>query len=127
MSLDVTLYYERLEDGSNLHCRNCGMETRHERRVPVYDGNITHNLGEMAELAGIYKALWRPEELSARKALDITHILKAGLKRLKANPDKYKKLNPSNGWGSYDGLIEFVEKYLAACIKNPDAIINVDR
>jgi hypothetical protein len=27
----------------------------------VYDGNITHNLGRMADMAGIYYALWRPD------------------------------------------------------------------
>ena len=38
--------------------------------IPAYykeesidDFNITHNLGSMAAAAGIYKALWRPEEL----------------------------------------------------------------
>lgn len=29
----------------------------------VFSANITHNLGEMADKAGIYKALWRPEDL----------------------------------------------------------------
>jgi len=29
----------------------------------VYSANITHNLNEMAGAAGIYKYLWRPEEV----------------------------------------------------------------
>ena len=28
----------------------------------VYQANITHNLGKMAEEAGIYKALWRQKK-----------------------------------------------------------------
>ncbi len=33
-----------------------------EETNEVYSANITHNLGEMADKAGIYYALWRPEE-----------------------------------------------------------------
>lgn len=29
----------------------------------VFWANITHNLGRMADEAGIYKHLWRPEEI----------------------------------------------------------------
>jgi hypothetical protein len=42
-------------------------------------------------------------------------------------PEKYKTLNPSNGWGSYEGLIEFVKKYHSACLDNPEAEIRVSR
>lgn len=28
----------------------------------LYSRNITHNLGRMAQAAGIYECLWRPEE-----------------------------------------------------------------
>ena len=34
----------------------------------AYSANITHNLGKMAEEAGIYKHLWRPEEIGITKA-----------------------------------------------------------
>jgi len=42
----------------------------------VYDANITHNLGAMAEAAGIYKHLWRPEEIGITKAQLFQFILK---------------------------------------------------
>lgn len=38
-----------------------------------------------------------------------------------------KKFNPKNGWGSYGGLVKFVEDYLAACIENPTAKVSVWR
>ena len=93
----------------------------------VYSANITHNLGKMAEKAGIYKALWRPEEIGIKKAKDLIPILEAGLEKLKRKPAYFKKLNPKNGWGSYEDLIEFVENYLAACRENPTAKIEVSR
>ena len=32
-------------------------------KTQVFSANITHNLGKMADEAGIYKALWRPDEV----------------------------------------------------------------
>ena len=93
----------------------------------VYSANITHNLNKMAEAAGIYEHLWRPEEVGAAKASDLVEPLEKGLRSLLADPGKFKPLNPSNGWGNYEGLVEFVEKYLEACRKYPDAVVRVSR
>jgi len=81
----------------------------------------------MAGKAGIYKALWRPEELEATRAEDILLILEKGYTDLKRKPEYFKKFNPENGWGSYDGLVSFVERYLDACKEYPKAIIYISR
>lgn len=93
----------------------------------IFEANITHNLTEMAEEAGIYKHLWRPDEIGIEKAKMLTEPLEKGLKRLKSKPDYYKQWNPENGWGTYESLILFVEDYLKACIENPDAKIEISR
>lgn len=93
----------------------------------VFDYNITHNLNKMAEEANLYKALWRPEEIAATKAKHVIEILSNGLVELVCNEDYYKGFNPDNGWGSYEGLVKFVAKYLNACIKYPNASIEVSR
>jgi hypothetical protein len=93
----------------------------------VYSANITHNMNKCAEAAGIYKALWRPEELGITKAKQLIAPLRKGLHKLKMNPEKYKKYNPENGWGSYEGLVEFVEKYLNACYEYKNADVEVSR
>ena len=93
----------------------------------VYKDNITHNLGKMARMAGIYLCLWRPEELGIDTASFLIEGLERGLKKLKSNPDYFKPFNPKNGWGDYDGLVTFVENYLDASKKFPDAEIEVDR
>ena len=93
----------------------------------VFSQNITHNLSRMAEEAGLYSCLWRPEDAKIFIAKDLIEPLREGLHKLKLNPDKYKVLNPANGWGSYDGLVSFVDKYLDACYKYPDAEIRVCR
>jgi hypothetical protein len=93
----------------------------------LFSANITHNLNQMASMAGIYYYLWRPEELAATKASDLIVPLTLGLARLRNNPKYYKTLNPENGWGNYEILVEFVSLYLSACKENPDADVSVSR
>lgn len=68
----------------------------------------------MAVEAGIYEHLWRPDEIGITKAAQLIAPLRDGLERLMTDPERYKKLNPSNGWGDYEGLVAFVADYRAA-------------
>lgn len=81
----------------------------------VFDANITHNLNEMADAAGIYEVFWRPEEIGATKASDIIPILKKGFEDMKARPEYFKKFDSENGWGTYKDFLPCVESYLNAC------------
>ena len=93
----------------------------------VYSRNITHNLNTMADAAGIYEALWRPEEIGVTTSDQLAPLLEKGLERLLADPGKFQLLNPANGWGDYDGLVDFVRSYLAACRDYPGAQVEVSR
>jgi hypothetical protein len=97
------------------------------RRTSVYDGNITHNLGPMAEAAGIYKVLWRPEEIGVTTAAQLIEPLREGLAKLESAPGDFRRHDAPNGWGRYEHLVEFVRQYLAACEENPDAEVHADR
>ena len=97
------------------------------REVEVYDANITHNLNDMAEAAGIYECIWRPEEINITKAHQLINPLTHGLNRLKSRPEYYKQYDSTNGWGLYIHFVPFVEKYLKACIDNPDANVKAWR
>ena len=101
--------------------------------VSVFSGNITHNLGKMAmvvELSNgetLYDVLWRPDEHGYTRAIEIISLLHEGLVDLICFPEKYKIFNPSNGWGDYDGLVNFVREYHNACLDNPQAELRVSR
>lgn len=95
--------------------------------VEVYTRNITHNLNSMADEAGIYTHLWRPEEIGITKAEQLVQPLEEGLKLLKSDPKRFRKFNAPNGWGVYENFVEFVEGYLAACKEHPNATVEVDR
>jgi hypothetical protein len=97
------------------------------RPCRIYQGNVTHNLTEMARVAGIYQCLWRPEELGITKASQLIDQLRAGLDLLKSDPERFKALDSPNGWGTYDHFVKFVEEYLNACGENPEADVSVWR
>lgn len=96
-------------------------------RASVASHNITHNLGDMAEEAGIYKVLWRPEEIGIKNTTEALPLLEAGWRRLKGSPEHFKKYNSPNGWGTYDNFVEFVEDVIKSCKEYPDHEIEVDR
>lgn len=98
-----------------------------ETTTRVYQANITHNLTRMAQDAGIYEPLWRPDEIEVARAEQLIDPLDEGLKMLRADPERFKKLNPENGWGTYEGLVQFVEDYLEACRRHPQATVSVWR
>lgn len=97
------------------------------RETNVFSRNITHNLSKMADAAGIYYALWRPDEIGITTAAQLIEPLADGLALLKREPERFKALNPENGWGTYEGLVSMVEEYLCACMKDPDAKVSVSR
>ena len=140
MSLDVSLKM-------NFQISYDNGKTIEEKEEYVYDANITHNLGEMADKSGIYEALWRPYKLKEGynipendhvleykfegenpvKANEIIEVLEKGLSDLKSRPEYFETFNSENGWGMYKNFVPFVEKYLEACKEFPNATIEVSR
>ncbi len=108
MSLDV--YIDRTP------CPHC------KRSDDGYSANITHNLAEMADKAGMYEALWHPERIKEEPtAADIIPIIETGLSDLLARPEYFQQFNASNGWGMYKHFVPFVTEYLAELKKDPTA------
>jgi hypothetical protein len=124
MSLDVYLTGEPSE--VTCHCV-CGNEHKREAAPHYYSSNITHNLNEMAKAAGIYKELWRPEEIGVTKAFELIKPLTAGLARLEKDPAKYSEFNAPNGWGRFEHLVMFVSAYIEACRNYPESFVKVSR
>ncbi len=117
MSLDVSLH-----DRSEI-CPHCG----HNPSGEVFSANITHNLTEMASEAGMYEALWRPDERGYTKARQIIPVLEQGIAQMKERPGHFQAWDSPNGWGTYRDFLPWLEEYLKACREFPDADIEVDR
>jgi hypothetical protein len=84
-------------------------------------GNITRNLTPM-----IRKAIgcgWF--DLQGKKAAEITEQVDDGLADMIANRDAYEELNPPNGWGDYEGCVDFLTSFAAALKDHPKAYVSV--
>lgn len=104
------------------------MVAEHESETTrLFSSNITHNLGRMAKAAGLYEYLWRHEEVGITTAYQLIEPLRSGLTELRSKPKHYRGFNPENGWGNYDGLVEFVSDYLEACERWPTATVSAWR
>ena len=140
MSLDVILY-------RNYHVSYDDGKTLEPKKEEMYSANITHNLGKMAEEAGLYKALWRPYQLKEGynipegdhdaeykyevenpvRAFEIIPIIEKGLEDMLARPKHYETFNSPNGWGLYKHFVPFIEKYLEALKEYPESFVDCDR
>ena len=93
----------------------------------LFDLNITHNLGKMAMEAGIYMHLWRPSEIDIKTAKELIKPLEKGRLLLINYTNRFRKLEPENGWGTYEDLLKAVIRYIKACKKYPEALIDTSR
>jgi hypothetical protein len=105
----------------------------------ICNNNITHNLSYMAKAVSedFYKALWRPYELfdldedkwkeTPVLASSIVQTVKDGYQELKKSPEKYRPHTPSNGYGTYEGLVNFVWAYFHRLENNPNGIVITSR
>lgn len=95
----------------------------------LFSANITHNLNFMAAQVhkDFYTAIWRPENLGLTRAGEVADVIIQHIQNFAYNRYKYKQFDAPNGWGTYDDLMDFVCNYLTACLKNPEAIVSVDR
>jgi hypothetical protein len=98
-----------------------------ENDCEVFWANITHNLNTMADGAGLYKPLWRPEEVYVQHARDLIEYLERGIQKLVQNPSHYSTFNAPNGWGTYDVFLPWCCRYLEACRKYPNSRVTISR
>ena len=97
MSLDV--YLTGVTTEVECCCPNCDNKHTRKQTEYLYSANITHNLNQMAEEAGVYSACWRPEELGITKALELIPILRKGISLMESDRPRFEKFNASNRWG----------------------------
>lgn len=115
-------WQDRFPDANPIVIKPTTTETKE-----VYSANITHNLTTMADKCGVYELVWRPDENGIFYANQLIEPLMKGIADLKTRPEYFKKFNPKNNWGSYEGFLQFLEEYLDACIHYPKAKVSVWR
>lgn len=97
---------------------------RAKREVDIYETNITYNLAKMYYKAiGDGLGLKKIKGMTCKEALP---IIDNAIKDMIDKKEEYEKLNPSNGWGSYDGLLKDFKDIREICEENPDGIFDID-
>lgn len=81
--------------------------------------NLTYNLSPMLWAAGMDK--WS-DIVGLPASVAGPHWAKV-LDALVTDPERFKAMNPPNGWGTYDGAVEVLTALVDACADHPDAIV----
>lgn len=94
-----------------------------KRVTEIYDGNVTYNLADM-----YYKCIDKEKgfkKLDGMNCKEALPIINNAIQDMLNNAKEYRKLNPSNGWGSYEGLLSTLQEMRTCCENNLDGIINI--
>ncbi len=89
--------------------------------VNIEIGNYTINVSEIFD-----KALGHSlTGLNKKRCKDVVLNLEKAVLYMKENKVELEKLNPKNGWGNYEGALEYLEKILKKCKDYPSGKIIV--
>lgn len=82
--------------------------------------NYTHNCNPMMREAG-YDWIYH---LHGELVADTLPKFQAMVENLEANPEKYRAMNPKNGWGNYDSLVSLWHRILPRAQEIAEAVPN---
>lgn len=92
-------------------CGHCGRSDEMGEKL-----NVTYNLSAMLTAAGFMG--W-PKIVGRPAAFVGNHIIEV-LDFMAENPDKWRAMNPENGWGSYDVCLQGrMRRWAQACLDAP--------
>ncbi|MDK1473650.1 hypothetical protein QNO07_09480 [Streptomyces sp. 549] len=84
-------------------------------------GNYTSNVARMWNRALGY----RLADLHDRIAGDALRDLQRAVAAMEADPDVYRRMEPSNGWGDYEGALACLTRLRNQCATVPKARIYI--
>lgn len=83
--------------------------------VEVVEGH-TYNLTPMWRRAGVFET---SSDLQGRNAGTLAPVLSAALIDALRHRGDYEALNPSNGWGDYDGFVKILTRFTQLAWEHP--------
>lgn len=141
MSYDIYLISpQRYEHETNGECR---WDQEHEcPGVSLEVGNITYNIGGMwHDALGFAGSTEHPVKeimgwgesngrfgihaFEGAPGVEAAGPLMEAVRRMEADPDRYRAMNPENGWGNADGAREFLRRLANMAAECPTFRIRV--
>ncbi|MFB9485547.1 hypothetical protein ACFFSH_40265 [Streptomyces filamentosus] len=110
MSYDISLYLQ-VDTGDPEPIDYCAAEI----------GNYTTNVAGMWHDALGH----RLADLHGRRAGDCSDALTRAVHDMQQRPDHYQAMNPRNGWGDYEGALDYLARLRIACLAHPAAEIHI--
>ncbi len=52
-------------------------------------------------------------------------IFRQAIVLMEDNPEEYKEMNPKNGWGDYEGALQYLRNIQRMCVNNPKGILSM--
>lgn len=84
-------------------------------------GNYTSNVSPMW-----FKALGeRLAEFHGRNAGESVPLLDKGIAAMEDGRAEYEAMNPDNGWGRYEGALDYLRRLRGCCAEHPKTTIRV--
>lgn len=93
-----------------------------EPATVVEIGNYTSNVSRMWFEALGGKSL---SDLHGRSAVEALPALDKAVTAMETDPEKYKAMNPPNGWGNYDGALDYLRRLRDGCAQHPKTVVHV--
>lgn len=89
--------------------------------------NYTSNVSGMWSKALGGETLGDLIEAKGKRNADLVEPLTVAVAEMKEAPEFFREMNPSNGWGSYEGALDYLVWMLEMCRAVPDGWVEVWR
>lgn len=102
-------------------CEGCGCEGH-----SLGEWNLTYNLSPMLRAAGFpgwQESVGTEAEVQPVTAKRVIPVFESVLSELRAHPEKFREMNPPNGWGSYEVAVEVFADFVEKVKPHPDATV----
>jgi hypothetical protein len=98
------------------------IDTGYHTREVTESRNYTSNVWEMFDKAGLENGIKGLDGMSAKNA---ALVLDPVIRYMETHPDEMQQFNAQNGWGDYEGALEFVKGIFFDCLENPKCTVYV--
>ena len=96
-------------------CTTCGRGSEQAAEL-----NITYNLSSMLRAAGFHGWSW----CTGKPAPEVGRHMLAVLDGMQTDPDRWRAMNPPNGWGDYDQCLQGrMRDFANACVRATTGVI----
>ncbi len=90
--------------------------------VEVWERNHTSNTAGMWRGAGLDLG-----GCDGRQAAQVVEGVAAAVEVMERDPERFRAMNPPNGWGSYESCLAFLTAIRDACVAHPATTVRISR